>query len=400
MTNGARSVSLIIPSLFLSGFATQPAVILTGLLLIDIALTFGSPVGIMGQITTLSSTLAVIFSLLMGVLSIRFKHKSLLMMGLFFFSISALSCYFAPNFNTFLICYSISGVGMAMVAPMAGTLVADHFPLDKRTSAMGWIYAGAALSYIIGAPLIGFIAGFGGWRLPFLAFVMPISLLSLLLVAKGLPSTLRSQQPTMSRMNYFEGFKGIFLNRSATACLVGNALISASWQMSLYSSSFFRQRFLISTGFASILILGGASLYTLGSLVSGRFVKRLGMKPLTVLTAFFAGVFVISYTNLPNLWLSLSVSFLVSLFSGIGAPTASSLTLEQVPKFRGAMMSINWAATSMGTAFGAAVGGFVLLLLDYEFVGISLGAMNIVAAIVFYLLVIDPTRTYVHNSES
>jgi len=400
VTNGARSVSLIIPSLFLSGFATQPAVILTGLLLIDIALTFGSPVGIMGQITTLSSTLAVIFSLLMGVLSIRFKHKSLLMMGLFFFSISALSCYFAPNFNTFLICYSISGVGMAMVAPMAGTLVADHFPLDKRTSAMGWIYAGAALSYIIGAPLIGFIAGFGGWRLPFLAFVMPISLLSLLLVAKGLPSTLRSQQPTMSRMNYFEGFKGIFLNRSATACLVGNALISASWQMSLYSSSFFRQRFLISTGFASILILGGASLYTLGSLVSGRFVKRLGMKPLTVLTAFFAGVFVISYTNLPNLWLSLSVSFLVSLFSGIGAPTASSLTLEQVPKFRGAMMSINWAATSMGTAFGAAVGGFVLLLLDYEFVGISLGAMNIVAAIVFYLLVIDPTRTYVHNSES
>lgn len=72
---------------------------------------------------------------------------------------------------------------------------------------------------------------------------------------------------------------------------------------------------------------------------------------------------------------------------------ATSLTLEQVPRFRGAMMSIRAAALSVGQALGAGVGGLALLLYDYEFVGISLGGMGIIGAAIFYLLAIDPTRT-------
>jgi len=69
-----------------------------------------------------------------------------------------------------------------------------------------------------------------------------------------------------------------------------------------------------------------------------------------------------------------------------------SLTLEQVPRFRGTVMSISSAATSLGSAIGAAMGGLALLLYDYEFLGIAGGAMALVAAI-FYLLAIDPAKT-------
>ena len=72
---------------------------------------------------------------------------------------------------------------------------------------------------------------------------------------------------------------------------------------------------------------------------------------------------------------------------------SSSLTLEQVPRFRGTMMSLFSAVYSLGSALGAGVGGLVLLLYDYGFVGISLGAIGIASAIVFYLLTIDPTKT-------
>ena len=155
---------LFLPSLAFSYFATGPIGVLTGLLLIDISLTFGCDVGVMGQINTVYYLAAVVFGLFMGVLSVRFRHKSLLMGGLLFVGISALGCYFASNFNLMLTLYSFSGVGMAMVSPMAISLIGEHLPLEKRGNAIGWIIAGGALSYVIGAPIIGFIAGLGDWR--------------------------------------------------------------------------------------------------------------------------------------------------------------------------------------------------------------------------------------------
>ena len=71
---------------------------------------------------------------------------------------------------------------------------------------------------------------------------------------------------------------------------------------------------------------------------------------------------------------------------------ANNLTLEQVPEFRGTMMSIDTAAINLGSALGTALGGLALLSFDYEGLGIALGVMGVAAAVVFYLLTTDPTR--------
>ena len=147
---------------------------------------------------------------------------------------------------------------------------------------------------------------------------------------------------------------------------------------------------MVSTDFASAIILGAALCYTLGSLVAGRLVGKFGQKLPTVLTALLAGIFTISFVYLPNLWLSLALNFLGTWFSGMASSAANSLTLEQVPRFRGTMMSITSAALSLGSAVGAALGGLVLDLFNYEVMGSLLGAMGVVAAIIFYLLTVDP----------
>ena len=392
---------LILPSLVLSRFAIEVPGILTGLLLIDVGLTFGCSVGFVGQIRTVCSVVAVFFSLLMGILSVRFKHKLLLLAGLLLVSISALACSFASNFIVMLLSYSISGVGMAMVSPTAFALVGEHFALEMRPNAIGWIMTGAALSYLVGSPVIGLIADFGGWRLAFLGYVLPVALLTLLLAGKGLPTIFRAPQVAVGRRSYFEGFKGVFSNRSADACLIGSALVMATYQAVLvYSASFYRQRFLVSTGLASIFVLGGALFFTLGAMASGRFVKRIGRKPLTVLTSFLGGVLIVSYTSLPSLWLSLAARFLGGLFIGMTATASTSLTLEQTPKFLGTMMSVNAAAGNLGSTLGAGIGGLALLMLDYEGMASSLGVMGIAAAIIFQLLAIDPTRTEKHEHSS
>jgi len=60
-----------------SRLAIQPSAILTGFVLIDIGLTFGYSVGVMGQMFTAASIAAMVTALLMSILSIKYSHKSL-----------------------------------------------------------------------------------------------------------------------------------------------------------------------------------------------------------------------------------------------------------------------------------------------------------------------------------
>jgi DHA1 family purine base/nucleoside efflux pump-like MFS transporter len=384
---------LFLPSLTFSYFATGTLGVLVSLLLIDIGETFSVSEGVMGQINTLYSIVAVIVALFMGVLSLRFKHKSLLLIGLVFIGISALGCLVAPDFNVMLLSYSLSGLGWAMISPMCVTMIGEHFPLDKRASGVGWIVAGGALPFVIGAPIIALIASFGGWRLAIIEFVIPILLASILLAFIGLSSISHSNQPAVNGKSYLRSFKGVLSRRSAIACLIGDALRSASFiAILIYGASFFRQRFLVSIDFASIWILGGALCYTLGSLVSGPVINRFGRKTSAVLTAFFAGIFTITYAYVFNLWLSLALSLIAGWFFGMVTSSSNSLTLEQVPEFRGTLMSIDTAAIHLGSAFGTALGGLALLSFDYEGMGLVLGVMGVTAAVVFQFLTTDPTR--------
>jgi predicted MFS family arabinose efflux permease len=385
---------LFLPSLVVSSFATGPITVLSALLLIDIGYTFNiTSVGIVGQVNTTYSIAAVVFAFSMSVLSIRFKHKALLLAGLLLMTISALGCFLASDFIMVAVFYSLSGAGYAMVSPMTVALVGEHFALEKRANAIGWIIAGGSLVYVIGAPLIALMSGFGGWRLPLLGFVVPVLVIGFLLAFLGLPSARSGDQGTTRRSAYLRSFKEILMNRSAVACLVGDVLRSAAFvAVVLYAASFIRQRFLVETDLASIVLLGGALCYALGSLVSGMFVNRFGRKSSTVLTALLSGIFTISYVFASSLWLSVALIFVASWFFGMVASAANSLTLEQISGFRGTMMSMDYALINVGSALGSVVGWLALSAFDYEGLGSALGAMGILAGIVFVFLAIDPTR--------
>ena len=383
---------LFLPALATASFASGPITVLAALLLIDIGNTFGTSVGVTGQINTLYSAAAVIFALLTGALSIKFRHRSLLLVGLFLMAISATGCFLALDFVTLLAFYSLSGAGYAIVNPMAFTLVGDHFPLEKRANAIGLIIAGGALVYVIGAPLIAVMSGYEGWRFPFLGFVLPILLISLLLAYLGLPSTPnRRQAPSETKTNPRP--KAIFLNRSVIACLIGDTLRSAAFvAIVLYATSFFRQRFLVPTDSASLILLGGALSYVFGSLTTGRFINRTGRKSSTVLAALLSGTLTVSFSLVPNVWISLILMLMASWFFGMVASSANSLILEQTPELKGTLMSIDTALLNAGSAFGSTVGGLALLNFGYEGLGSVLGTIGIVAALVFYLLAKDPTK--------
>lgn len=386
----SSSRGFVFLSLITSAYAIYPSTVITSILLIDIGLTFGLPIGVMTQIRTLSSIVGFVSALLMGVLSVRFTHKSLLLAGLLSLSVSALGSGSAVNLNMMFLFYAITGLGTAMVEPIISTLVAEYFPIEKRSKVIGWVWCGGSLSYIIGTYVISLIAGFGGWRLAFLGYAMILPLVGFVLASRGLPSL--RHQSTMSRGNYVEAFKSVFSNRSAIACLLGNLLASASaLGISFYSFSFLRQRYLIPMDWVAVIGSVASMCYFLGSFISGIFVDKFGRKTMIVSGILMYSLFTIFYANFPSFWLSVVFTILGHHFLALQYMAASSLSLEQVPRYRGSMMSINSAAIYMGNALGAGVGGLILLWYDWNMLGIALGAIGIAATVIYHLWSIDPT---------
>jgi len=380
----------LLPALATARFALAPPAITSGLLLVDIASTFGQSIGVMGQMRTTASTLSMITALIIAVVSVRIRQKSLLLAGLSCITLSALGCYIAPSYTTMILAYSLVGVGASMVGPMTMALAGDQLPRKERSRAVGWLISGNSLSYLIGAPVIAYLAGIGSWRTAFLFWVLPVTLVGILSVIFGLPSR-KSGAPKGANVDIVASFKAVFTNRSALSCLVGSALIMASVQAILvYGASFYRQEFLLSRSYASLFVIGDAIFFTVGSVGSARLVNKYGYKPVIVITGLVGGLFISAYTILPILWVSAAARFLCMLFIGFCLSALNSLILEQVSENRGTLMSINSAITSIGSSLGSFIGGLMLSLYGYTLVGVSLGAMAVASAIIIHFLAVDP----------
>ncbi len=329
-------------------------------------------------------------ALAVGVLSIKYRHKTLLMYGLIAYIIAALSCTFAPTFPIMMIAFSLIGLASGIVTPIISTLIGEHFSVNERSSAIGSVNGLRAFTYLVSAPIIGYIAGGYGWRMAFLFFLCPISIISLLVAAKGIPSVGYDDD---EKGQYMEGFKTIFSNRSAVSCLLGSIFAQAAWLGILtYSASFFRQRFMIGVNWASLLLSTVAGCFMVSTFASGLLVNRFGRKRMTTVGVMLFSVLSIVYMVMMNVWVALVIVLSITAFSAMRFTSSISLSLEQVPAYRGTMMSLNTAALSFGRVIGSAVGGVSLLYFGWESVGYSMGVLGLVASILYLFLPIDPIR--------
>jgi DHA1 family inner membrane transport protein len=380
---------MLLPSLVISRFATMPPGFLTGLLLIDIGESFGLAVGVTGQIRTAASIVGVLAALLISVLSLRFRSKALLVGGLGVLVAATVGSALAPSFSLLLVIYALTGVAGSLVGPMAFTLVAEYFPPDQRTDAISWIITGMSAANLIGSPIIGYISGFVGWRGSFLWFALPVSLLGLFLAVRFIPSGQRSERGDGAGI--MEGFRGVLTNISAVSCLAGTALIASAYMaMVSYAPSYYRNQFGFSTAYASYVVIGSSVFFILGTRICGRLVSRYGRKTMMLWPTLLAAASIFVYLNTQNIGLSLAARFLGSTFSAVVFTAANSLTLEQLPRFRGTVMSLNQASFSLGGVLGSGLGGLVVLLSGYGAMGLSHGAMMLAAMLILHFLAKEP----------
>ncbi|MCL4429636.1 MAG: MFS transporter, partial [Chloroflexi bacterium] len=350
--------------LFVLGFSVFSVWLITvtfQLSLIDIARTFHVNVGTAGLVAAVGSISGAVAGLLLSVLSVRLNHKLLLLVGLACTSLAAVGFFLASTFSLVLVPNIGVGAGIAIVTSMAYSLIGDFYPLEKRGRAIGCIVASSTLVYVIGGPIIGVLASIGGWRSTMIWFSLPTSLTCLILAYLIIPHKSKTN-PIIQREPFFSGCKQAFLNRSAIAVLFVTMFSMAEGSVGFYAVSYFRSQFSITIEMGSFVMLVGNVLGAVGGVVSGLLVNKVGRKPLGTLSCLAAALVTLTFTFMPTFDLSWGLTVIRFWFSAMALTAGGSLVIEQLPKFRGTMMSLNSTFMNFGMLLASVSAEIVLNL--------------------------------------
>jgi len=247
------------------------------------------------------------------------------------------------------------------------------------------------LTFIIGGPVVGYIALTWGWRTAFLGYAMVLPIVGLVLSSRGIPSSPRQERK--EEASILKGFREVSSNRSALACLVGNLLASAMGQgIYTFSLSYLKDVLHLPAGLSSLIFSAASVFFLLGSLACGWVVGKFGRKRATVSAMLGFSILAALYPVLPGAWWIVAAIMAGHLFAAVQYSSSASLSLEQLPEVRGSMMSLHSASSFLGYALGTGVGGITLLYSGWETLGIVLGGLGIVATAIYVVLARDPTK--------
>jgi DHA1 family bicyclomycin/chloramphenicol resistance-like MFS transporter len=393
------SQRFLVPTLAVAYFSSSFSNIIVSLLAVDIAKTFfgdssGVAMGLTSQLNTLNAVATVVFAIALSFLAIRFKYKSLLILGIAFVFISAIGSFLAPTLFALQIFFAIEGAGSITVWIIATTIIGDVLSQKKKAKAISYIISIGYAAMLISIVLVNSITSVAGWRSNFLFLVLPFSILSLAISVFIIPSKNIKKETILSKIKCFDGFRQILRNKSALACLITTLLTLAQGQIAIFAIAFYRIRFSMPREWATIIYEIAALIFIISPIISGRIVNRVGAKRLALTMTSLSAICLSTFFFIPNLYGAIALDMLHIAFGSAAIPAFIYLVLEQTPDYRGTMMSLNSIFNNAGNAIGPAIGGALLILTSgfYPVIGLAFGLMTFTGAAVLLLFVKDTTN--------
>jgi MFS transporter, Spinster family, sphingosine-1-phosphate transporter len=153
-----------------------------------------------------------------GWLGDRYSRKTLIVIGVAVWSGFTLLTWLVHDYSELLVRHAIVGIGEASYATIAPSLIADHFPLERRGRMLAIFNCGLPVGSAGGIIVGAYFGHHFGWRFPFMVAGIPGFLLALVLWFVP--------EPLRGRFDHFDG-------SALRSTLPGLARNPAFWTASL-----------------------------------------------------------------------------------------------------------------------------------------------------------------------
>jgi MFS family permease len=344
----------------------------------------------------------------------RYSRRTIIAVGVFFWSLMTALCALAGNFWSLFAARMGVGVGEATLGPAALSMTSDYFPKEKLGGALSvyamGIFIGSGIANMVGGavtqrvagmpavtlPIIGEIAS---WRLTFLIVGLPGLLVGLLVYTAREPlrrNLLRKADGESSRLSIGESLREFRLRWRTVAgvCVALSAQAACNYAIFAWAPTYFLRVHKwdrATTGFTlgiMTLTAGIAGMYAGGKLCD-RWIRRgIHEAPLKVgvVGAVWAGVFFGLAMSMPDLRLLLTLMVPAQFFLALPVGSSyASLQLVFPNQLRGQVAALMVFVISLGgQSLGPLAPGILndYLFRDGNMVGWSLAITVVLASAV------------------
>jgi predicted MFS family arabinose efflux permease len=341
-------------------------------------------IGLLGQLPAAIGLGAAGIGLVAGPFADQYGKRRTLLLGLLALVVSSASLAFVSGALMLLPVVLLAAVGRATVYPLALAIATAEYEGDDQRKAVSRITSSLGVAPIVGVPLVTSVAALLDWRTAWLALAIVTALALLCLYKLLATGSARSRdvQPVQTVRQLALAYGLLIRHRPSLALLGGTFMMGAGgWAVWTYLGAFLVRQHGFTTqeaGWAWTIV--GLGLF-LGTVLAG---GRLGRAPLDVLftvAGLGAGVclglaFVLSISG----WLAVGLIAAGTLLHGVTQVVTAILLPNAAPTGRAATMTLRGAASSLGSATGAAVGGLLLQGSGFANVGVSVVAFCVVGA--------------------
>ena len=376
MATSALPSAVLLVFLAAATFLAMTVWLMLGPLLVELATVFHTSVAVTGQLTAATAITWGLTAFLAGPLSDIYGRRRMLLTGLMLTVLGTLSAAFAWNFGALLACRCLSGVGAAMIIPNCLATVADVSPRPSAVKAMGWVISATGLGTAFGVPLVALLTDLGGWRVPF--YVIG----ALLLLLWGLLWVWFPASQAGHSGSFLAHVQAVGGQAALWGVLAANGLqVMAFMGMSSYLAAYLMHTYRLSAGATALpLIVAGLGVIA-GSLVGGRVAGR-ASRVAVVALAFVGGGFgaALVFTTDISPWATVLLAFGVSGLLPLSWPVTAVLLTELAGQSRATATGLFAVSNQLGVVGGASLGGVMLALGSFPWVGMFCLVTAVMAA--------------------
>jgi predicted MFS family arabinose efflux permease len=356
------SPRLIVFALWLLVFAASSQIMIISPILPQIGEQLDIADAVLGTLVSAYALMVGIFAIISGPISDKIGRRRILLLGTGIMAVALVMHVLVVDYYSFLAVRVFAGVAGGVLSGAAVSYVGDYFPYNRRGWATGWIMSGSAFGQIIGIPLGIVLAGWAGFRTPFLAFAVIMFLAFFLILLKVPQPDVKLSEERLSVGRALTDYLAML--RRPEIAYASFAFFLMFLGVSLYVVYFptWLERELGATpgAIATLFLVGGMANVLTGP-QAGRISDRVGRKGIILLSCTGLFVVMLSTTVLvKEFWVAYPVFFMAMVLVAMRiSPFSALLTAMVKDDRRGSLMSLTVALGQVGFAAGAGVAGLL-----------------------------------------